>query len=373
MQYGTPGDVYRSQVFPARLAPLPLLKRGDRAVIAVRVWLCRDDYVSHLGGGISMPPELGTRIPMQRAFDLQSKERQRSNLAFLLTAMPCTFLALVFIVCYRRQPQHAEYAWYAGMLLGRALFDFMWYGIFALGAYHGVGLLAGIAYPVNLGCSYFFFRGYFRVPGPRWFLWVLAACLLLQVPDGGGWVDWVTSAESNTLLGAGQLPVIAANVWLLIQQGRKKNSEAWVLGVPYLIYISGFVGRITMFLFRFNGIFGYDDFLANGLLLLEEPIAIPMELAGLMLGSLAMAGILLNRFTRIALRGERLNKELEAARQVQELLLPAASIEVPGFAVESAYWPASEVGGDFYQVLPCKEGGMIVVAGDVSGKGLKAA
>ena len=50
-----------------------------------------------------------------------------------------------------------------------------------------------------------------------------------------------------------------------------------------------------------------------------------------------MTGIPLNRFPRIALDGERLTKELEAARQVQELLLPAATTQVPGFVVDGAY------------------------------------
>jgi serine phosphatase RsbU (regulator of sigma subunit) len=41
--------------------------------------------------------------------------------------------------------------------------------------------------------------------------------------------------------------------------------------------------------------------------------------------------------------------------------------------VEAAYFPAEEVGGDFYQVLESKGGAKLVVVGDVSGKGLKAA
>jgi sigma-B regulation protein RsbU (phosphoserine phosphatase) len=41
--------------------------------------------------------------------------------------------------------------------------------------------------------------------------------------------------------------------------------------------------------------------------------------------------------------------------------------------VESAYLAASEVGGDFYHVLPGENGGLWIVVGDVSGKGLKAA
>ncbi|MBL8215811.1 MAG: SpoIIE family protein phosphatase [Bryobacterales bacterium] len=37
------------------------------------------------------------------------------------------------------------------------------------------------------------------------------------------------------------------------------------------------------------------------------------------------------------------------------------------------YRPADEVGGDFFQVMELGDGEVLVVVGDVSGKGLKAA
>ena len=43
------------------------------------------------------------------------------------------------------------------------------------------------------------------------------------------------------------------------------------------------------------------------------------------------------------------------------------------YRIEPVYLPASEVGGDFYQVLERAGGSRIVLVGDVSGKGLKAA
>jgi hypothetical protein len=48
---------------------------------------------------------------------------------------------------------------------------------------------------------------------------------------------------------------------------------------------------------------------------------------------------------------ERLRGEMEAARHVQELLVPAQSVRVPGFEVDSSYRPATEVGGDFFQLF----------------------
>ena len=64
---------------------------------------------------------------------------------------------------------------------------------------------------------------------------------------------------------------------------------------------------------------------------------------------------------------------MEAARTVQQVLIPEAIPSVPGFQIESAYKPASEVGGDFFQILPTAGGGVLAAIGDVSGKGMPAA
>lgn len=70
---------------------------------------------------------------------------------------------------------------------------------------------------------------------------------------------------------------------------------------------------------------------------------------------------------------QRLASEMEAARTVQQVLVPEAIPEVAGFAIESVYRPAGEVGGDFFQILPTAAGGVLIVIGDVSGKGMPAA
>jgi serine phosphatase RsbU (regulator of sigma subunit) len=54
-------------------------------------------------------------------------------------------------------------------------------------------------------------------------------------------------------------------------------------------------------------------------------------------------------------------------------VLPEALPRLPGFAVTSAYQPAAEVGGDFFQLVAVNKNVAILVVGDVSGKGLKAA
>jgi hypothetical protein len=68
-----------------------------------------------------------------------------------------------------------------------------------------------------------------------------------------------------------------------------------------------------------------------------------------------------------------LEAEMAAAREIQQVIVPEKGGSFPGYTVESAYLPAQQVGGDFFQVLPTEGNGLLLVLGDVSGKGLPAA
>jgi phosphoserine phosphatase RsbU/P len=69
----------------------------------------------------------------------------------------------------------------------------------------------------------------------------------------------------------------------------------------------------------------------------------------------------------------RLQDDLETAREIQRQLLPSGAREVPGLDLATAYIPARELGGDFYDLLPYGIGRLAVANGDVSGKGTAAA
>jgi len=65
--------------------------------------------------------------------------------------------------------------------------------------------------------------------------------------------------------------------------------------------------------------------------------------------------------------------EMQAARAVQQVIIPEAIPSVPGFNLEGVYKPAGEVGGDFFQIVATPSGSVLVVIGDVSGKGMPSA
>jgi sigma-B regulation protein RsbU (phosphoserine phosphatase) len=75
--------------------------------------------------------------------------------------------------------------------------------------------------------------------------------------------------------------------------------------------------------------------------------------------------------SRIALaKQERLEREMEIAMRIQTSMLPR-SFEVLGLEIAARMIPASEVGGDYYDILPVENGCWIGI-GDVAGHGLTA-
>ena len=74
---------------------------------------------------------------------------------------------------------------------------------------------------------------------------------------------------------------------------------------------------------------------------------------------------------RIAER-ERQRVELETARRIQSSILPELPPSLHGVEIAHAYLPASEVGGDFYDVLALEDGRLAVAIGDVAGHGVSS-
>ncbi len=70
---------------------------------------------------------------------------------------------------------------------------------------------------------------------------------------------------------------------------------------------------------------------------------------------------------------ERIRRELEIARHVQQTFLPKETPRVRGLDVASRCVPAAEVGGDYYDLIKLSPARLGVVIGDVSGKGIGAA
>jgi sigma-B regulation protein RsbU (phosphoserine phosphatase) len=178
--------------------------------------------------------------------------------------------------------------------------------------------------------------------------------------------DLYALIEAVAILPAGLLLPVLLLLWY-----RKGNREAGWLILPSLL------PTVTLFLFDLGGAFASMFGWAQFAVLLQP---VPLGPAQIQIGDLgdltflfAIAFVMFFRFTRVSREQARSAAELDAAREIQQRLVPAVLPHVPGYTIETAYLPAQEVGGDFYQVLAQPDGATLVVVGDVSGKGLRAA
>lgn len=78
-------------------------------------------------------------------------------------------------------------------------------------------------------------------------------------------------------------------------------------------------------------------------------------------------------YEELALRERRIQQDLEAARQLQSVILPVKPPEAPNLDI--AFWmkPARNVTGDLYDFFEFGDGDLLVAFGDSAGKGAAAA
>ncbi|HTB95781.1 MAG TPA: PP2C family protein-serine/threonine phosphatase [Terracidiphilus sp.] len=189
---------------------------------------------------------------------------------------------------------------------------------------------------------------------------------------GSQWIDGVLTAIFTI---AQTLPLFL--VAYAVARRRRLKADRWVVavcafladGIPTLR--SGLAqGR------RFTH-WNYADWVAAPFLTVRgNPINAQSVASTLLLLAIVYA---VYRYTNEERRRRNaIEQEMKNAREVQQILIPEAIPQIPGFAFTSAYRPAQEVGGDFFQIIPLgaskdEQACTVIVLGDVSGKGLKAA
>ena len=162
---------------------------------------------------------------------------------------------------------------------------------------------------------------------------------------------------------------------VLIIRLRRGNREAGILLIPVILFSLYIYAEYALAaLFQIPT---WRSAALRGLNLIDNypagPFAISLDNISGILATASLAIIMLLRATSMSRRQALLESELAAAQQVQQILLPEHIESVPGFVIESVYQPAQQVGGDFFQILPTEHNGLLLVVGDVAGKGLPAA
>jgi hypothetical protein len=157
-----------------------------------------------------------------------------------------------------------------------------------------------------------------------------------------------------------RLLFLALFVWIIVQAIRSRGLEGWlVLPAILLLGIGMFGGELAVLHIR----------------VVWFPFGVGINFphsASLLL--VATVSLLLLRRLLLSVRLQRLmEQDVKQAREVQLMILPEARTKLPGLVIESEYRPAREVGGDFFQIIPRPaDDSLLIVAGDVTGKGLKA-
>jgi hypothetical protein len=195
----------------------------------------------------------------------------------------------------------------------------------------------------------------------------LLCCPVLSVLCSTG---FVSNAFYFAFESASDIPAALIILALLFYWHRHGNTEARWLILPSL---APAVGMILTNAPEFGGLLGWNlDFLARPIMLWGTVPLFSSDIAAAIF-LLAIGAVMLVRFTSLNREQARTSAELAAAREMQRQLVPADPPALKRCRLDAAYIPAAEVGGDFYQVFSQLDGSSLLILGDVSGKGLKAA
>jgi hypothetical protein len=139
--------------------------------------------------------------------------------------------------------------------------------------------------------------------------------------------------------------------------------------VPVVISVTGDLGHFLIDLKVPHA----SALLTANISLLQDPFSISLSDVGGILSTLGLLAVLVYQFAQSNREEQRLKSALQTAHDIQQSLVPVDIPRLGDLHTEIVYLAAEEVGGDFCQVLPRPDGAILIVIGDVSGKGLQAA
>lgn len=310
--------------------------------------------------------------------DAMDNERASFESQRLYAAIPSIAINLVLVFAgfgafalYRSQRGNREYIWLSAYLLLLGVSNGLLYctssGLWPLALNNF--LADPLIYLVTVVQIEFTFRFAGRPVSKIWRAYEISLLAPLVV-NAMVAMGRVSTSAYVTFQAAMILPAALLLPMLLLMWYRKGNREAGWLIVPSLFPAATSalydVGNASIF----TG-WGKLDFLANPIPV--GPVVLQLSDLADFLYVLAIGVVMFFRFTRVSREQTRVAAELGAARDMQQRLVPAQLPRIAGYTIEAAYYPAQEVGGDFYQIFAQVNGPEMLVVGDVSGKGLKAA
>ena len=344
-------------------------------VMALRVGISRQDWSNGFPGLSAGNLTLG---PQDTLADRDWLQIIGENFGSMFDSFTGAALGLVALALFFSQRRHREYLW-----------------IFGLGMVSLAELPVKIIYLFhNIPVGWRFLNAAFTVALP--YLSVAMYFAFVNVRIGRKfriflWFAGVMNVYSN-LANNGLVPNLPGSYGLLLNMPfvvllavvipavlvlhlRRGNREAGILLIPAVAFsLFIYANHALALLYHVPG---WSAAAERGLNLIQRfpagPFSVSLnDLSGI-LSTIALSVIIVLRAGRTSRLQAVLESELEAAREVQQVILPDQIESIEGFAIESVYEPAQQVGGDFFQIVPTDEGGLLLVIGDVAGKGLPAA
>lgn len=344
---------------------------GNERLIAFRVWmepntLFQGDDV----GGFHIAPVLGEASAVTAKHEMRWLELIRSYSLSPIQAVMYGLLGIVACSLILFDREDRVYLWIGVQLLVSSLQYTatsigswtQWIGAMPLTILQQVFII-----PMVYAGWVMTWRLWFRLRKPTWLpkaLVVLVVLLMVSNALGSNifftWVSQPVSTAFNWLSIAVRLILAGLMLGNVFQGIRLEGLDGWlVLPAVVLAGISGFSTELRLL------------HVQTSFFLFGSSVT-AFQMSNLLL--VAALSVLLLRRLVVSVRTQRLMaQDVKQAQEVQQVILPEARSRLPGLIVESEYRPAREVGGDFFQIIPNPaDGSLLIVAGDVTGKGLKA-
>ncbi len=373
---GPHGDAPQHYQLISRIYNLNVPANETSLTLVVRVYYKAFGYGAYTTFFSNRTLYLGNPGDLARELNLWSNRSLFERLPRLIYSVLLAILATFLFALFLTQRDRTEYLWLALHELAQAPLGF----IELAGSSARIDSLwyAALVFQLVLISAYLFFE-------------FLVVFLSLPRPWYTRWLRYtapVLATVGPALLGVGHSVTLAilmacaflfSAIWMLswsifvfvtlFAAAVRRNLEAGLWLIPLILSVIGFIEPIvTSVMSEESGVVYRSPLTLNA-----GPIPIHMSSLGDFAGIFVILLILYLRFMHIYRDQEHAASELAAARSVQELLIPREKIATPGFEVDSVYSPANEVGGDFFHVQAVGDDGLLVVIGDVAGKGLKAA
>jgi hypothetical protein len=348
--------------------PDEVLLPGQPLTLAIRVWHWPIN-AGLVGGGLYPAPRIGeaeTIADWQRLRDRNTYWENSGNITeFLGNAV----VALACFTLFFLRRKEREYLWFGlSMVMWCVYLGCQTYPLYSPIPF----VLSNLVSTASFALGFLFVLEFYlsllgQKRGSLYFGALFFQLLFLSV----FWFSFLPGLVPAIVFSLAEVAYQACVIAIVFLGVRRGDKDAPVLLIPLVAQLSWILPSLMS-----DGFPGYAWTHTISMALnrgIQWPFPLSISQLTGNLQTLAVLVILLRRFARSRQDEERMEAELEAARVVQQVLVPVEIPAIPGFELQTAYWPAEKVGGDFFQIFATRDGGVLAVIGDVSGKGMPAA